>query len=296
MLARAHGRRPPGLLGATTATTTTATPGASSAAALIRSRRALRRSARGSRKRRVLLLTGATGLVGSALLRRLTAAGEPCAASCATPGGSGPSASACRSRSATSPTRRRSATRCAACDTVVHLAAPIRDQPRGSIEELNAIATWRMVEAAERAGVQRFVFFCARRSAHDRTRFLRAKALAERAVARVGPAAHGLRAVDRLRARRPVPHAARAHVAAARDADRRLGPRAVPADLGRRRRRLRRGGARRPATPASATSCGPRDAHLRGDRRARSCAPPGARARSSASRRRRRRALRALGP
>jgi NADH dehydrogenase len=68
-------------------------------------------------------------------------------------------------------------------DTVVHLAASIRDQPHGSIEELNGIATWRMVEAAERAGVERFVFFSALgASTHNRTRFLRAKALAEDAV------------------------------------------------------------------------------------------------------------------
>jgi NADH dehydrogenase len=68
-------------------------------------------------------------------------------------------------------------------DTVVHLAASIRDQPHGSIEELNGIATWRMVEAAERAGVERFVFFSALgASTHNRTRFLRAKALAEEAV------------------------------------------------------------------------------------------------------------------
>jgi NADH dehydrogenase len=67
--------------------------------------------------------------------------------------------------------------------TVVHLAASGRDQPRGSIEELNGIATWRMVQAAERAGVEHFVFFSAlSASAHDRTRFLRAKALAEKAV------------------------------------------------------------------------------------------------------------------
>ena len=67
--------------------------------------------------------------------------------------------------------------------TVVHLAASIRDQPRGSIEELNGIATWRMVEAAERQGVERFVFFSALgASTHHRTRCLRAKALAEQAV------------------------------------------------------------------------------------------------------------------
>jgi uncharacterized protein YbjT (DUF2867 family) len=65
----------------------------------------------------------------------------------------------------------------------VHLAASIRDQPRGSIEELNGIATWRMVEAAERQGVERFVFFSALgASTHHRTRCLRAKALAEEAV------------------------------------------------------------------------------------------------------------------
>ena len=67
--------------------------------------------------------------------------------------------------------------------TVVHLAAAIRDQRAGSIEELNGIATWRMVQAAERAGVEHFVFFSALgASSHDRTRVLRSKALAERAV------------------------------------------------------------------------------------------------------------------
>lgn len=67
--------------------------------------------------------------------------------------------------------------------TVVHLAAVIRDQPGGSIEELNGIATWRMVQAAERAGVEHFVFFSALgATSHDRTRVLRAKAVAEQAV------------------------------------------------------------------------------------------------------------------
>jgi NADH dehydrogenase len=70
---------------------------------------------------------------------------------------------------------------------VLHLAAAIRDQPRGSIEELNGIATWRMVHAARRAGVGHFVFFSAQSaSAHGRARFMRAKALAERAVAESG--------------------------------------------------------------------------------------------------------------
>jgi uncharacterized protein YbjT (DUF2867 family) len=72
-------------------------------------------------------------------------------------------------------------------DTVVHLAASIRDQRRGSIEELNGIATWRMVQAAERAGVERFLFCSALgASTHHRVRFFRAKALAERAVRESG--------------------------------------------------------------------------------------------------------------
>jgi NADH dehydrogenase len=68
-------------------------------------------------------------------------------------------------------------------DTVVHLAAAIRDQPRTSIEETNAVATMRLVRAAERAGSKRFLFFSAMgASLHSRTRFFRAKALAEKAV------------------------------------------------------------------------------------------------------------------
>jgi uncharacterized protein YbjT (DUF2867 family) len=68
-------------------------------------------------------------------------------------------------------------------DTVVHLASSLRDQPRGSIEELVGIATWRMVQAAERTGAERFVFLSALgASTHSRSRFLRAKALAEQAV------------------------------------------------------------------------------------------------------------------
>jgi uncharacterized protein YbjT (DUF2867 family) len=68
-------------------------------------------------------------------------------------------------------------------DTVVHLAATIRDQPPRRIEELNGLATVRLLRAAERSGVRRFVFFSAL-DAHSaqRTRFFRAKWLAEQAV------------------------------------------------------------------------------------------------------------------
>jgi uncharacterized protein YbjT (DUF2867 family) len=135
----------------------------------------------------VLLLTGATGLVGSHLLARLVASGRSVRCLVRDPRRLG--ADRVRVQIAlgdlADPPSFRNALR--GVDTVVHLAAAIRDQPRGSIEELNAVATWRMVQAARRAGVQRFVFFSAQSaSAHDRTRFMRAKALAERAVAESG--------------------------------------------------------------------------------------------------------------
>jgi uncharacterized protein YbjT (DUF2867 family) len=131
----------------------------------------------------MILLTGATGLVGSALLRRLTAAGTPVRCLVRDPRRLG--AQRVRVQIALGdlsvPGSFRHATR--GVETVVHLAASIRDQPHGSIEELNGVATWRLVRAAERAGVKRFVFFSVLgASTHDRTRFFRAKALAERAV------------------------------------------------------------------------------------------------------------------
>jgi uncharacterized protein YbjT (DUF2867 family) len=135
----------------------------------------------------MLLLTGATGLVGSALLDRLLAEGAEVRCLVRDPRRLG--ARRVRVQIAlgdlTDPPSFRNALR--GVHTVVHLAASIRDQPRGSIEELNGIATWRMVEAAERRGVERFVFFSALgASSHHRTRLLRAKALAEQAVRESG--------------------------------------------------------------------------------------------------------------
>jgi NADH dehydrogenase len=68
-------------------------------------------------------------------------------------------------------------------DTVVHLAATIRDQPPRRLEELNGLATVRLLRGAEKAGVERFVFFSAINASRvQRTRFFRAKALAEEAA------------------------------------------------------------------------------------------------------------------
>jgi NADH dehydrogenase len=135
----------------------------------------------------VILLTGATGTVGSALLRRLTAAGEPVRCLVRDPRGLGDQRVRVQIAlgDLADPPSFRNALR--GVGTVVHLAASIRDQPGGSIEELDAVATLRLVRAAERAGVKRFMFFSAiGASLHSPARFFRAKALAEEAVEDAG--------------------------------------------------------------------------------------------------------------
>jgi uncharacterized protein YbjT (DUF2867 family) len=131
----------------------------------------------------VILLTGATGTVGSALLRRLTAHGRPVRALVREPRRLGDQRVRVQIAlgDLADPPSFRNALR--GVDTVVHMAASIRDQPRASIEELNALATLRLVRAAERAGAERFLFFSAMSASHhSRTRFFRAKALAQEAV------------------------------------------------------------------------------------------------------------------
>ncbi len=131
----------------------------------------------------MLLLTGATGTVGRALLRRLVAEGVPVRCLVRDPRRLGPER--VRVQIALGdlgdPPSFRHALR--GVDTVVHLASVIRDQPGGSIEELAGVATWRLVRAAERAGVEQFVFFTTLgASTRSPARLLRAKAIAERAL------------------------------------------------------------------------------------------------------------------
>lgn len=131
----------------------------------------------------MLLLTGATGTIGLPLLRRLTAAEVPVRCLVRDPRRLG--TQRVRVQIAlgdlADPFSFRHALR--GVDTVVHLAAAIRDQPGGSIEELAGVAAWRLVRAAELAGAKRFVFFSALgASPRSRARLLRAKAIAEKAL------------------------------------------------------------------------------------------------------------------
>jgi NADH dehydrogenase len=135
----------------------------------------------------MILLTGASGTVGRALLPLLLETGEDVRALVRDPRGLG---------------RHRVEVQIALGDlarlgdlhlqrqalrgvsTVIHLAAAIRDEPHARVEELNGLATARLLRAAERAGVERFVFFSALGASRiQRTRFFRAKALAEETVA-----------------------------------------------------------------------------------------------------------------
>ncbi len=135
----------------------------------------------------MLLLTGATGAVGSQLLPLLLERGQPVRCLVREPRRLGERRVSVQITlgdlaELSDPYLLRQALR--GVDTVVHLAATIRDQPPRRLEELNGLATVRLLRAAEDYGVKRFVFFTALNAGRtQRTRFFRAKALAEEAVA-----------------------------------------------------------------------------------------------------------------
>jgi NADH dehydrogenase len=130
------------------------------------------------------LLTGATGLIGSAVLRRLTAAGTPVRCLVRDPRRLGED----RVRVQLSigdladPASYRHALR--GVHTVVHLAGTARDEPRGTVEEIDGLAVWRLARAAERAGVRRLLWAMPLGATpHHPSRVHRAKALAAAALA-----------------------------------------------------------------------------------------------------------------
>jgi NADH dehydrogenase len=132
----------------------------------------------------MILVTGATGTVGTALLPQLLVAGHDVRALVRDPRRLG--AQRVNVQLAFGDLGQPQALRHAlrGIDTVIHLAAAIRDQEDRRVEEINGLGTLRLLQAAERAGVSRFVFFSAiGATSHQRTRFFRSKALAERAVA-----------------------------------------------------------------------------------------------------------------
>ena len=112
----------------------------------------------------MLLLTGATGSIGSRLLPLLLEQGEDVRCLVREPRRLGARRVDVQIAlgdlgEMSDPYLVRQALR--GVDTVIHLAATIRDQPPKRIEELNGLATVRLLRAAERSGVERFHFFSA---------------------------------------------------------------------------------------------------------------------------------------
>lgn len=134
----------------------------------------------------MLLLTGATGSIGSRLLPLLLERGEEVRCLVREPRKLGARRVDVQIAlgdlgEMSDPYLVRQALR--GVDRVIHLAASIRDQPPKRIEELNGLATVRLLRAAERSGVESFHFFSALDAqAAQRTRFFRAKWVAEEAV------------------------------------------------------------------------------------------------------------------
>jgi uncharacterized protein YbjT (DUF2867 family) len=132
----------------------------------------------------MLLLTGATGVLGHAVVRRLTARGIPVRCLVRDPRRLG--AERVRVQLAigdlADPASWRNALR--GVDTVIHLAGGARDQPRATVEELNGLAAWRLLRAAERVRARHFVWIMPLGATpHHPMRMQRAKALAAAALA-----------------------------------------------------------------------------------------------------------------
>jgi len=131
----------------------------------------------------VLLLTGATGLLGHEVVRRLTARGTPVRCLVRDPRRLGPERVRVQLAigDLADPASWRNALR--GVDTVVHLAGGARDQPRATVEELNGLAAWRLLRAAERVGARHFLWTTPLGATpHHPMRMQRAKALAAAAI------------------------------------------------------------------------------------------------------------------
>jgi uncharacterized protein YbjT (DUF2867 family) len=134
----------------------------------------------------MILVTGATGTVGKALVPKLLERGDEVRVMVRDPRKLGRLRVEVRLAlgdliDLADPRVLRQALR--GVETVINLAAAIRDHAGARVEEVNGLATGRLLRGAERAGARRFFFFSAIGATEfQRTRFFRSKALAERAV------------------------------------------------------------------------------------------------------------------
>jgi len=135
----------------------------------------------------MILLTGATGAVGARVLDQLLQAGHRVRCLVRDPTRLGARRVDVQLALWTLTDQRLPGGALRGVDTVVHLAGPLHDQATGTLEELNVTASWRLADAAARAGVGHFVHVSALGAGQAAgCRFLRAKEAGERVVAGAG--------------------------------------------------------------------------------------------------------------
>ncbi|MBJ7353337.1 MAG: NAD(P)H-binding protein [Thermoleophilaceae bacterium] len=131
----------------------------------------------------MILMTGATGTLGKPLLGRLLGAGEQVRCMVREPRRLGPNRVQVQIALGNLADRTGQDRALRGVDTVIHLAATTRDQPRGTIEEINGLATLRLLNAAKRAGVRRFVYVSSfNASPSSPSRFIRMQARVAEAI------------------------------------------------------------------------------------------------------------------
>ena len=131
----------------------------------------------------MILLTGATSPVGRALLARLIDSGERVRCLVHDARELGPDRVRVQIALGSIDDHETYRNALRGVRTVIHVASTHRDLPGTTIEQRIVLTTWNLVEAAQRARVERFILLSAvGASRARRARFLRSKALAEEIV------------------------------------------------------------------------------------------------------------------
>lgn len=132
-----------------------------------------------------VFLTGATGFVGGYVARRLRVRGHRVRALIRRPESADPLAEQGVEIALGDIAQPRSLEEAVdGCDTVVHLVGIIRERPHATFETVHTRGTLRVLEAAERCGVKKFVHMSALGARRDGTAYQRTKSEAEEVVRR----------------------------------------------------------------------------------------------------------------
>jgi uncharacterized protein YbjT (DUF2867 family) len=138
-----------------------------------------------SAERLSVFLTGSTGFVGGYVARRLRARGHQVRALVRRPESTGPLAEQGVEIVLGDIAQPKSLDEAVdGCDTVVHLVGIIREKPPATFEAIHTRGTLRVLEAAERCGVKKFVHMSALGARADGTAYQRTKYEAEEVVRR----------------------------------------------------------------------------------------------------------------